>query len=115
MQQTLKECQELTQQLVNLSRMEPSKLSDEQHEEITVLLDKREQLLANLQKPVTEEEKQVADTIVEQSNEINHNLIIIKKHIQTKIKDLKKQQQSNKQYLGYNMARVGSYFYDKKR
>lgn len=32
------------------------------------------------------EEKQVAATIVEQSNEINCNLIEIKKHIQMKIK-----------------------------
>ena len=115
MQQVLRECQQLTHQLLDLTRINPSQLSDEQHEEITMLLDKREQLLPNLQKPVTEEEKQVAAMIVEQSNEINRNLIEIKKHIQTKIKELKKQQQSNKQYLGYNMAGVDSYFYDKKR
>jgi len=115
MQQTLRDCQELTQQLVELSRINPSQLSDEQHEEITVLLNKRELLLQNLQKPITEEEKKAAATIVEQSNEINRNLVEIKKHIQMKIKNLKQQQQSNKQYLGYNMAGVDSYFYDKKR
>ncbi len=115
MHQILRDCRELTQQLVDLSRITPSQLTDEQHEEITVLLDKREQLLSNLQKPVTKEEKQAATTIVEQSNEINCKLVEIKKHIQMKIRDLKKQQQSNKQYLGYNMAGVDSYFYDKKR
>lgn len=115
MQQTLRDFQLLTQQLVELSSITPSELTDEQHVEITDLLDEREQLLPNLQKPVTEEEKQAAALIVEQSNEISRNLIEIKKHIQMKIKDLKKKEQSNKQYLGYNMAAADGYFYDKKR
>lgn len=115
MHQTLKECQQLTQQLVELSRIVPSELSDEQHEQITILLDKREQLLPQLQKPETDEEKQAAATIVEQSDEISRNLTEIKKHIQIKIKDLKKKQQSNKKYLGYNNSAVDGYFYDKRR
>lgn len=115
MQRSLRECQLLTQQLVELSRIAPSELTDEQHVEITDLLNERERLLPNLQKPVNEEEKQAAALIVEQSNEISRHLIEIKKHIQTKIKDLKKKEQSNKQYLGYNMAAADGYFYDKKR
>ena len=115
MQQSLRECYQLTQQLVELSSISPEQLSEGQHEEITMLLNKREQLIPNLHKPATKEEKQAAAAIVEQSNELNRNLIEIKMHIQMKIKDLKKKQQSNKQYLGYNMAGANSYFYDKKR
>ena len=37
MHQILRDCRELTQQQVDLSRITPSQLTDEQHEEITVL------------------------------------------------------------------------------
>lgn len=115
MHEALKSCGQLTEQLLCLSRINPQQISDEQYEEITTLLAKREQLFAVLQKPSTDEEKAYTRKIMQESEEMNRNFITIKRAIQMKIRDLKKKDQSTKSYLGYNTIGADSYFYDKRK
>ena len=115
MQSTLQNFYELTEQLVQLSRIQPSRVTDEQYDEINELLEKRQQLMIDLQKPSNNEEQQMVNRLLEDSEELNRNLVGIKKHIQNNIQNLKKKKVSNKQYLGYNTIGADSYFYDKKK
>ncbi|WP_019243074.1 MULTISPECIES: flagellar protein FliT [Bacillus] len=115
MQETLKNCYELTGQLLKLSRIKPNDISDEQYQEINDVLRKREHLFPALQKPSDTIEQEYASKILEFNKEIDRNLVEIKKQIQLKIRDLKKKEKSNNSYLGYGNAGASSYFYDKKQ
>ena len=115
MQSAILNCFKLTEQLVQLSRIQPSQVTDEQYNEINELLEERQKLLGDLQKPSNEEEKQMVNRLLEDSRELNQNLVGIKKHIQSNIQNLEKKKVSNKQYLGYNTIGADSYFYDKKK
>lgn len=115
MPSSLQNCYELTEQLVQLSRIQPSQVTDEQYNEINELLEARQKLLGNLKKPSNNEEQQMVNRLLEDSRELNQNLVGIKKHIQSNIQNLKKKKVSNKQYLGYNTIGADSYFYDKKK
>lgn len=115
MPSSLQNCYELTEQLVQLSRIQPSQVTDEQSNEINELLEARQKLLGNLKKPSNNEEQQMVNRLLEDSRELNQNLVGIKKHIQSNIQNLKKKKVSNKQYLGYNTIGADSYFYDKKK
>ena len=112
---TLQNCYALTEKLVELSRIQPSQLSDEQYNEINELLEVRQNLFEDLQKPSSETEQQLVQRILEDSNELNQNLEKIKKFVQMNIQNLKKKKVSNQQYLGYNAIGADSYFYDKKK
>ncbi len=112
---TLQNCYALTEKLVELSRIQPSRLSDEQYNEINELLEARQNLFEDLRKPSNEAEQQLVQRILEDSNELNRNLEKIKKSVQMNIQNLKKKKVSNQQYLGYNAIGADSYFYDKKK
>ena len=115
MQSAILNCFELTEQLVQLSRIQPSQVTDEQYNEINGLLEARQELLGDLQKPLKEEEQQLVHRILEDSDELNRNLASIKRSVQMNIQNLKKKKVSNQQYLGYNSIGADSYFYDKKK
>ncbi|MEH6940743.1 hypothetical protein [Bacillus sp. JJ722] len=114
MRESIRQCYEVTQQLWQLVQMPKEKLQDEHYEKINHYLDQREKLLKDIHSPFTAEEKEIGIKMVHLNKEIEPNLVGIKQTIAMKIKNLKKREQSTKQYLGYAQASPNGYFYDKK-
>ncbi|MFS0783682.1 hypothetical protein [Bacillus sp. 1P06AnD] len=114
MRASIKECYQLTDSLLKLSRLPQSDLTDGQYDEIGQLLDRREKVLQAIKPPFTADEEKIGRVIVLYNKEIDQQLASIKKELAKKIREVKKQDKSTKSYLGYTNNDVGSYFLDKR-
>ncbi len=113
MRENLKLCYEVTKELFEKSNINDD-YSDEQYNEIVLLLNKREEILSTLSPPFTESEKLLGNEIVELNNHIEQRMNTTKNQIAEKIKNLNKKEKSLENYSPYNGSAYG-YFYDKKK
>jgi len=113
MRENLKLCYAITEELFEKSKINDD-YSDEQYNELEMLLNKREAILTSLNPPFTEGEKLLGIKIVELNNNIEHQMNSIKSQIAEKIKNLNKKEQYVGNYTAYEGSTYG-YFYDKKK
>jgi flagellar protein FliT len=79
-------------------------------------LQDRENLLANIQPPFTEEEKRLGAEIVQFNQKIDEKLKQVKQDIQLDIRNLKKTKESTNKYLNpYQSLSMDGMFYDKRK
>lgn len=88
---------------------------DRQIEEITKLLDKREQLMGQLAPPFQEEEKHLGQEIIRLNKEIDQKLKDILNMIKMDMKQLKvKKEKANKYSNPYESLAIDGMFIDKR-
>ncbi|WP_050616455.1 flagellar protein FliT [Bacillus testis] len=114
MRASLKECYRLTAELRMLTHIPQSDLTDEQYDEISRLLDRRQKVLDDIFPPFTDDEMKIGGVVVSINKEIDMKLVEIKQQLASQIRSVKKQGNSTKKYLGYFQGDAGSYFYDKR-
>ena len=114
MRESLENCYSITRELFEKSKISDN-YSDEQYNELVMLLSKREELLTTLNPPFTESERLLGIEIVELNKNVVKQMNSIKNQIAKKIKSLNKREKYIDNYTGYNGPSAYGYFYDKKR
>lgn len=107
---------EVTKQLVQMLETKTVNDRDERIEEINQLLDKREELLPSIGQPVTEEEKQVANGILQLNQKLMTLLEKEKLDIKKDINSLNHRKESTKKYVNpYESLQTDGMYYDKRK
>lgn len=90
---------------------------DELIDQITSLLEKREQLLPGVQAPFSEEDKLFSQQIIDWNQVITAKFTDIKQQIQLDMIQLKKSKSSNQQYINpyQSVSTSDGRFYDKRK
>ncbi|MCM3443057.1 flagellar protein FliT [Metabacillus halosaccharovorans] len=90
---------------------------DERINEITSILDKREQLLADVQPPFSQNDEKLFEQIMDWNEKINKTFLTIKRDIQMDLTQVKKSKQSQQQYVNpyANIPTKDGMFYDKRK
>lgn len=114
MRRIIKDCYEVTQQLLSLSSKNPDAFTDEDYNQIVLLLDRRESLLPQIKPPFSQDEAKIGTVIIKYNKDIDKNLVMIKSELQQKIIGMKKKEKTAKTYLGYNTPTNDGMFYDRK-
>lgn len=86
-------------------------------QQITSLLEKREQLLTEVHPPFAANEKQLFQQIADWNEVITSKFVEIKQHIQQDMIQLKKTKSSNQQYVNpyQHVSATDGMFYDKRK
>ncbi|MDQ0231466.1 hypothetical protein [Metabacillus malikii] len=108
----------ITEQLFQLVSKSVNKDSrDEVIEEITSLLDTRDELIKAVQPPFTANDKQLYNQITTWNDIIDDKMTEIKANIQQDMMQLKKSKSSNQQYINpyQNVNSSDGMFYDKRK
>jgi flagellar protein FliT len=108
----------VTEQLFQLVSQPVTKDNrDECIQQITSLLEKREQLLTDVHPPFATNEKQLFQQIIDWNEVITTKFVEIKQHIQHDMIQLKKTKSSNQQYVNpyQNVSATDGMFYDKRK
>ncbi|MED4402781.1 flagellar protein FliT [Metabacillus fastidiosus] len=108
---------DLTEKLFHLVENEvKAEDRDELIEEISSLLDEREDLLKDVVPPFTEEEQLKGKQIVLWNERINSEFIKIKAEVQKSISNLKKTKTTTQKYVNpYQNTSLDGMFYDKRK
>jgi flagellar protein FliT len=108
----------LTEQLFELvSKPFEKEERDACIQQITSLLDKREQLITDVRPPFATNEREQFQQIVLWNESITKRFAEIKQHIQKDMMQLKKTKSSNQQYVNpyQNLSTSDGMFYDKRK
>lgn len=112
----VKECYEITQDLLQVVQSVTTENRDEVIKEIDGLLEKREVLLSSIQPPFSSEEKQLGQEMVAMNREIDAKLALIRSHIKRDINGLNKKKTSMNKYTNpYESVNFDGMFYDKRK
>lgn len=109
---------QLTEQLFHLVSQPLTKdARDERIEKITSLLEKREQLLPQVQPPFTPEEKELFQQIRTWNDVITAKFTKLKTQIQQDMIQTKKSKKTSQQYVNpyQNVSTSDGMFYDKRK
>lgn len=114
---TVKQLYDITRLLYETVHRPQAQLEerDRQIEEITKLLDKRDELIGQLAPPFQEEEKQLGQEIIRLNKEIDQKLKDILNMIKMDMKQLKvKKEKTNKYSNPYESLAIDGMFIDKR-
>ncbi|WP_374723532.1 flagellar protein FliT [Calidifontibacillus erzurumensis] len=114
---TVKQLYDITRLLYETVQRPQAQLEerDRQIEEITKLLDKRDELIGQLAPPFQEEEKQLGQEIIRLNKEIDQKLKDILNMIKMDMKQLKvKKEKANKYSNPYESLAIDGMFFDKR-
>ena len=114
MRESLEKCYYITKELFEKSKISVD-YSDEQYNELVILLSEREELLSTLNPPFSESERLLGTEIIELNKKVEKQINGIKNQIAEKIKSLNKREKYIDNYTGYNGPSAYGYFYDKKK
>ncbi|AIE61347.1 flagellar protein FliT [Bacillus methanolicus] len=110
----VRQFRDLTVQLIEF--LESSASRDEKIQKTTELLEKRQQLIAEIAPPFSNEEKEIGAATIALNKKLNDLLFKEKILIQKDIKELNRKKKSTNKYENpYNSLFIDGIFYDKRK
>ncbi|MEK4027986.1 MULTISPECIES: flagellar protein FliT [Bacillaceae] len=110
----VKNCFEITEKLFQLVSRPPAD-RDQMMAAIETLLERREELLADIKPPFTAEEQELGREMIKRNAVIDMRLKKVKEDIQRDMKSLTKKKDSVDKYVNpYASMQMDGVFYDKK-
>ena len=89
---------------------------DDRIDQITQLLDRREEVLSQIQPPFSDEELQLGRQSILLNQQVDQLLLLQKQEIQRDIKELNQKKKSSNKYTNpYENLATDGMFYDKKK